>query len=103
MLIDKITPELRAAMLAHAAAQAPRECCGLLVGDPDSGTLHYMAAANLETGQPGEDRFTLDPEAWASAEAFGEVVAVVHSHPNASANRSANRCADYENGCAGKD
>lgn len=75
-------------MLAHAAAQAPRECCGLLVRLADSAQLVYYAGANMYTGKAGEDRFQLDPEAWVRAEELGEVVAVVHSHPNASANPS---------------
>jgi cell wall-associated NlpC family hydrolase len=87
-----ITPALREAMLDHAAAEAPRECCGLLVSvgrDTHDGELvAYQRVANLCTGAAGSDRFILDPEAYAAAEDVGTVVAVVHSHPNASANPS---------------
>lgn len=84
--VTDVTDELRAALLAHAAAQAPRECCGLVVND--GMRLHYVPARNLYAGTAGEDRFELDPDAWPAAEALGEVVAVAHSHPHASANPS---------------
>jgi proteasome lid subunit RPN8/RPN11 len=87
-LIDRLSPELRQAMLDHAAAEAPRECCGLLLADPQDGTGYYLPARNLAEGPGGHDRFALDPAAWVDAEEMGEVVAVVHSHPHASANPS---------------
>jgi proteasome lid subunit RPN8/RPN11 len=74
-------------MLAHAELCAPRECCGLLIRS-SKGELLYLAARNLYEGRAGEDRFQLDPLAWLNAEDLGTVVAVVHSHPNASANPS---------------
>lgn len=87
-LLAKVGKRVRAGMLMHAAAEAPRECCGLLLRDADTHRLHYLPAANLHAGAAGEDRFVLDPDAWAAADTFGEVLAVVHSHPNASANPS---------------
>jgi proteasome lid subunit RPN8/RPN11 len=87
-LLATLPDDVRQAMIEHAGAEQPRECCGLLVRDTDAGTLHYMRAENLYRGLAGEDRFLLDPEAWAAAEAFGDVLAVVHSHPHASANPS---------------
>lgn len=86
--VDLLTDELRAAIAAHAEKEAPRECCGLLLRAVDGGTLHYMACRNAAPGPAGEDRFTLHPEDYAAAEDFGEVLAIVHSHPNASANPS---------------
>lgn len=87
-VLELLTDELRLAMINHAAAEQPRECCGLLVRDGEDGTLRYMAARNSYSGHAGEDRFSLHPEDYAAAEDFGEVLAVVHSHPNASANPS---------------
>lgn len=87
MVLQLLTDELRQALLAHAEAEAPRECCGVLVRDPDGGTLHYMPARNL-LDTAGQDRFVMDPLDWAAAEDFGQVLAVVHSHPGASANPS---------------
>lgn len=81
-----LTDELRQALLDHAQTEAPRECCGL-VFRPDGETgLRYAPAANLSP--EGGDRFVLDPHTWAACEDAGEIVAIVHSHPNASANPS---------------
>lgn len=79
-----LTDDLRAAMLADAAASAPEESCGLLVRV--DGHLHYAPARNISADP--KERFTLDPQTWADCEDYGEIVAVVHSHPNASANPS---------------
>lgn len=87
-LLPQVTPALRQALLDHARAEAPRECCGLLVRAADDGALHYLRAANLHPGAAGEDRFVLDPGAWVQAQDAGEVLALVHSHPGASANPS---------------
>lgn len=85
-IIDRIAPAALASMLEHAAVEAPRECCGLLLDGGDG--LYYRPARNLAAGPAGHDRFTLDPEAWLTADTFGPAVAIVHSHPNASANPS---------------
>ena len=81
---------LRMAMVDHAAAEQPRECCGLLVLGGDTDVVHYMACRNVwgQAGRSGHDRFLMHPEDWAAAEDFGRLLAVVHSHPNASANPS---------------
>ena len=75
------------AICAHAEAEMPRECCGLLVRIGPHNLL-YVEGRNLFQGAAGQDRFQLDPALWVEAEELGEVVAVVHSHPNASANPS---------------
>ncbi len=87
-MIELLNDELRQAMLDHAAAEQPRECCGLLLRDAEDGTLRYLTARNTEPGTGGQDRFRLHPDDYAAAEDAGEVLAVVHSHPNASANPS---------------
>jgi cell wall-associated NlpC family hydrolase len=87
-LIDWLGPELRQAILGHALAEAPRESCGLLLADPQDGAGYYLPARNLAGADAGRDAFKLDPQAWLDAEEIGRVVAVVHSHPNASANPS---------------
>jgi proteasome lid subunit RPN8/RPN11 len=46
-------------MAAHAAAEAPRECCGLLVGS-DERVAASVRTVNLE---PGVARFRVDPAA----------------------------------------
>lgn len=79
-----ITTELGDAILAHAKAVYPAECCGLIIGG-DSGT-EYVPCRNLAEGDAAKDRFVLCPQDWVAAEDRGEVLAVVHSHPNESAN-----------------
>lgn len=61
----------------HAAACAPRECCGLAV--VVRGKLRYVPCRNLHAGAE-RDVFALDPADYAAAEDLGAVVAVVHSH-----------------------
>lgn len=70
-----------AAAQVHAAAEYPRECCGLVVsvaGEPE-----YVACRNA-AATPSE-HFVLPAEDYANAEDRGEIVALVHSHPDASA------------------
>ena len=78
---------LHAAMLLHAEQAAPRECCGLVVRSAVGAAPAYWPCRNLSPGTE-PDRFELDPADYAAAEEAGEVLAVVHSHPNASANPS---------------
>ena len=87
-VIEQLSDAVRQAMMDHAAAEAPRECCGLLVCHDEDGAVRYLASRNTFAGTAGQDRFSLHPEDFAAAEDFGQVLAVVHSHPNASANPS---------------
>ena len=78
----KIAPSVIAEMLAHAREEAPRECCGLLVGTLGEVT-RAVRARNLESGVT---RFLVDPqdhfEAIRSARSEGrEIVGAYHSHP----------------------
>lgn len=83
---DLVTPELRTQILAHAAACAPTECCGLLARFEGEPWPRYVPAQNVRTGLP--DQFEVDPLTWCQCEDLGEILAVVHSHPNASARPS---------------
>ncbi|CAB3681943.1 hypothetical protein R8871_02560 [Paraburkholderia graminis C4D1M] len=60
----------------HADAEAPRECCGLVVRRAND-TLAYMPCRNLARDA---DEFVIDPEDAAYAEDAGEIVAYAHSH-----------------------
>lgn len=78
----RIAASAIADMLAHAREEAPRECCGLLLGNGD-GVVRSVRATNLE---PGTTRFLVDPkdhfEAIRSARSEGtEVIGAYHSHP----------------------
>lgn len=63
----------------HADAQAPRECCGVVVrvADGGDGSLKYVPCRNLSHEQ---DQFAIDPTDAAQAEDDGEIVAYAHSH-----------------------
>jgi proteasome lid subunit RPN8/RPN11 len=67
--------------LAHARAEYPRESCGLVMADG-----RYLPARNLASS--AREHFILDARDYARAAESGEIVAVVHSHPDASANPS---------------
>lgn len=62
----------------HALAQYPHECCGLVIRE--GRTQRYHPCRNTAT-TPSE-HFRLAPEDYAAAEELGEVLAVVHSHPD---------------------
>ena len=71
---------------AHARAEAPRECCGMLVGTGDH-ILENVRATNLESGTT---RFQIDPRdhirALREARAKHlDVVGFYHSHPRSRA------------------
>jgi proteasome lid subunit RPN8/RPN11 len=82
------TPPLRipshvlADIVAHAVADAPRECCGLLVGIGDS-VDESVRTPNLE---PGLTRFLVDPAAQVALMkrlrgTRREILGAYHSHP----------------------
>ena len=72
------------AIRAQAEAEYPREACGLIV--MVGRVERYLPCRNTA---PGPDHFSLAPEDYAAAEDMGRIVAVVHSHPDASATPSA--------------
>lgn len=65
------------AIREHAEREYPRECCGVVVRI--NGREKYIPCTN-RAEKPG--RFRLDYLEYAAAEDQGEVVAIVHSHPN---------------------
>ncbi|MGN5354324.1 C40 family peptidase [Ralstonia sp. L16] len=75
--------ETLAAVREHAQRDFPREACGLVV--VIKGRERYIACRNAARGT---EHFELPAEDYAAAEEQGEIIAVVHSHPNASAEPS---------------
>jgi proteasome lid subunit RPN8/RPN11 len=81
--VISISKYVIADMLAHAHAEAPRECCGLLIGKGNS-IARSMRARNLDATAT---RYLIDPEdhfaAIRSARAEGlDVMGAYHSHPS---------------------
>ena len=77
-----ISPSVVADMLEHAREEAPRECCGLLVGTGDA-VERNVRARNLDA-RPG--RYLIDPErhfaAIHAARSEGrDVIGAYYSHP----------------------
>lgn len=60
----------------HAAQEAPKECCGLVV--VFKGRQRYIPCENH--APVGEDRFLIAPEQYAEVEDDHEIIAIAHSH-----------------------
>ncbi|MGG5223524.1 C40 family peptidase [Pseudomonas syringae pv. coryli] len=73
-----------AAVQAHAAAEYPRECCGLLLSVGRK--QQYFPCSNTATDP--NDEFRISPDDYAAAEDLGTVIGVVHSHPDATSRPS---------------
>ncbi|MFW5407750.1 C40 family peptidase [Pectobacterium brasiliense] len=79
-----LTKKVLAAVQRHAEQSYPKESCGLIIR---AGRAHeYVECVNTHTS-PG-DEFRIAPDEYAAAEDAGEVVAVVHSHPDATSRPS---------------
>lgn len=72
-----MTDDVKHAALEHALREYPRESCGVVL--IRKGRTTYAACRNLAVGT---DQFALDPNDYAKADAAGEIIAIVHSHPN---------------------
>lgn len=69
----KLTAKIKKAIMAHADACYPLECCGVIIDK------QYIACRNIAEQS---DQFEIHPEDLASAEDQGEILAYVHSHPD---------------------
>lgn len=67
----------------HARQAYPKESCGLIIKTAEG--RDYYPCKNIATKNSD---FILDPEDYAKAEDLGEVLAVVHSHPDTLPNPS---------------
>lgn len=86
-----LAEDIRTAILAHAGACRPNECCGLIASD-SSGSVRFAYPLTNADGLP--DRYTVDPDehfgALMHAESCGwEISGVFHSHPSGPAVPSA--------------
>jgi [CysO sulfur-carrier protein]-S-L-cysteine hydrolase len=73
-----IPADVRAELHAHAAAESPNECCGLLVLR-DGVAERYVRGRN-RLASPYRYELEIDPAIW-FLEDEGFELAVVHSHP----------------------
>jgi proteasome lid subunit RPN8/RPN11 len=99
----KINETAWAAMVAHAEAQFPNECCGAMIGTIDSDTKNVTLAEPIENAYRGSQgaRYELRPEdllaADKKARAAGlDLIGIFHSHPDCDAYFSKT---DLENSC----
>ncbi|MBW8028520.1 MAG: peptidase P60 [Ferrovum sp.] len=76
MIDDKILAEVR----THAGQEFPRECCGLVA--VVRGKQRYVPCRNV-SHLPLE-QFSIHPDDSVAADNTGEIVMIVHSHPNRS-------------------
>ena len=63
----------------HAQECFPEECCGLIINN--KGVEKYWKCKNISKNYK-EKSFVIDPLDYANGEDSGEVLGVVHSHPN---------------------
>lgn len=77
--MNTIDRKTMADIRAHATARYPEESCGLVV--VERGKTKYIACANASE-RPMED-FAISAQEFAAAEDRGEILCIVHSHPNA--------------------
>ena len=59
----------------HAAKEAPRECCGLIIGTEEN--KKYIPCENLFEK---EDGFQIDPLTFSTYELTSNILYIVHSH-----------------------
>jgi len=78
-----LTDETKNAAIDHARREYPRESCGFAV--VVKGRQVYWPAENLSHER---DVFIIDPQSYADADEAGEIVAVIHSHPDLPASPS---------------
>ena len=77
-------------MLAHAVAELPNECCGLLAGQMKQGVGHVTLQLPLVNAVASPREFTADPTSLLAADkamrsAGVEMLAIYHSHPTSEA------------------
>ncbi|WP_277592988.1 C40 family peptidase [Pseudomonas chlororaphis] len=74
----RINQQLQDAIRAHAEQAYPAEACGLLI--KTAAGREYVPCANL--ARTARENFQIDERDQAAAEDRGEVLAIIHSHPD---------------------
>lgn len=65
-------------ILAHAKRCAPQESCGFVIQTPTG--VSYLPCRNIASAP--EAYFEISPDDWLTAQAQGDIVGMVHSHPD---------------------
>ncbi len=96
----RINPTAWQAMLTHAEAIYPKECCGVLLGSEQQ-VQEAVPLPNVYTG-PQEDFFMMDPKDLIHADERArkngfEILGIFHSHPDCDAYFSKR---DLEHSCS---
>jgi proteasome lid subunit RPN8/RPN11 len=73
-------------IMEHAREGYPNEICGVIV--TTAKTEKYVRCIN--TAEDSQDEFVMCPESFSAAESLGDVVGIVHSHPDGSSVPSKN-------------
>lgn len=75
----RINQQLQAEIRAHAEREYPAEACGVLIKTEQG--REYVPCRNL--AHTKRDQFALDHQDLVAAEDRGELLAIIHSHPDA--------------------
>jgi len=75
-MIDEMTSEVKAAIIAHALEEEPRECCGVLIA---KGRKQFTRRCRNESDEP-EKHWRASIADQIAAEDEGEIIATYHSH-----------------------
>ncbi|ERK18622.1 Phage tail assembly protein [Pantoea sp. AS-PWVM4] len=70
--------KIMSAIREHVAAEYPNEACGVIVQSGQS--QEYIPCRNIS--ETPKEHFTLSPDDFAEAENKGEVLMIIHSHPD---------------------
>jgi len=99
----RIESEPWAAMVAHARASYPNECCGAMLGSTDGETKLVRESIALQNAFEGAQaaRYELRPEDLLAADKAArerqmDLIGIYHSHPDCDAYFSAT---DLQNSC----
>ena len=99
----RIESEPWAAMVSHARATYPNECCGAMLGSTDDGAKVVRVALQLQNAFAGAqaERYELRPEDLLAADKAArerkmDLIGIYHSHPDCDAYFSKT---DLQNSC----
>lgn len=82
----RLTKSLKADIEQHARACYPEECCGVIAQNIVDGAISYIRLNNVAHDK--KSHFEIDPIAYIELEQSFTIKAIVHSHPNGTAEPS---------------